>query len=81
MVDPNKPFYDVTFTRRFLRGEQMTACEQTRVRAVVVDSGLHTEDNKALECLSTYGLCNEKIAVSAPAVGNEKHQYRPSSTL
>jgi len=31
----NKPLYDVTFTRRFLRGKQMTACDQIRLCAVV----------------------------------------------
>ena len=32
---PNKLLYDVTFARRFLRGEQMTAFREIRVRAVV----------------------------------------------
>jgi len=40
----SKSLYDITFARRFLCGKQMTACEQIRLRAVVVhcfsDSGL-----------------------------------------
>jgi len=33
---PDKPLYDVTFALRFSRGKQMTACEQIRVRDVMV---------------------------------------------
>jgi len=32
-----KPGCDVTFARKFLRGKQMTACEQITAHAVVVD--------------------------------------------
>jgi len=31
--------YDVTFARRFWRSKQMIVCEQTRLRAFVLDGG------------------------------------------
>ena len=34
---PNKPRCDVTFARKFLRGKQITTCEQITACAVVVD--------------------------------------------
>ena len=44
-IRPNKSLYDLTFNHMFFRGNQMTACEQIRVCAVVVNCfnylGLH----------------------------------------
>jgi len=33
----DKPLYDIAFTHRFLHGKHMSAFEQTRLCAVVVD--------------------------------------------
>jgi len=73
---PNE-LYDETFACRFLRDKQMTACEQTRVCAEVVDcysdaglcriqccAVLHCNEAMSFTC----GLSNTKI--SALAIGN-----------
>ena len=67
---PDKLLYDITFACRLLCGKQMTACEQIRLCAVVVDC-----------FIVSLGLVSARPArETRPSVCVKKHSYITASS-